>query len=535
MKFSKRRAIARQPSGYLSLVAMNRVGLSVLVMVAWLLSVGGLYGQAHGADEEMQALTEALKAYDRIDTGLVNRLNELGYRYWIIDPQQSTNYGDRALRLADSLAYPAGRARALRVIGVANWAQGLNELAFRYLTDALDAYTETGDSLNRANTLLNLGMVYTDQGEYDLATRNYETALSTFKRLGADSRVATTYTKMADLLLQRQRYEQAFTYLQRALRIHEAQDFQYGIGEVNVKLGQLNLEQGAYDSAIAHYLLGIRLGAQRFDHVGIGQCFYGIGLAYLRTDRPEEAKSYLDRAERMGNSVGLLKLLTDVYAAQGELAERERRWRDAYRYANKLQVATDSLHSRQLSVLIANQEARDELNARDAALQQAAQAVDLLEQQRRSDRLWRWVLLLALLLGTVIAFGLIRLKDQLLSSKGRDLQDSEKQVEKLREEVHDRDRELTAGALQLAAKSEAVTDLRKSLVALQKRVPSDVRSDLRRLTRQVDQLGRQDAEWEDFRTHFEAAHPPPYRAATTRLPRLDAERISAGRVAPPQP
>ncbi len=478
----------------------NRFALTLVLMVAF----ARLPAQPAN---EIQDLEAALAAYAGPDTGRVNRLNELGFRYWIVDPSQSITMGEEALKLAEQANYAEGRAFAQRVVGVGHWARGNKDLAYHLLLDAREGYVSLGDSLGLANTELNIGMVYADQKEYDLAARSYQSALASFRRLGLVTREATAYTKIADLLTEQSNYVPAFDYLRRALGLHEQAEFTYGIGEVNGKLGRLALKQEDYDKAISHFLLAIGAGSQRFDHVGMGESLYGIGLAYLRNGKYALAEDYLERAEHLADGIGLLKLQRDVTLAHKELSERHGNYRAALTYADRYRQLTDTLYDQELTALMTGYEARRSYARQQEELDRATTELQFSEQRRKNERLTRWLLLLVLLLVATTAWFLVKLKDRAIDRKRKDLLASESRTEELREELHDRERQLTANALNLANKSGAIADLKGSLDGMRKKLPQTMRGEFGKLTRQVSNLIETDTEWEDFRKHFEAVHP----------------------------
>lgn len=473
----------------------------------------------------VDSLETALAAYRLRDTGLVNRLNTLGYEYWIVNPSESIRYGERALRLADSLDYPAGEAYALRVMGVGYWALGNGELAFHHLTRSRQAYSVLGDELNEANAQLNLGMVYADQLDAAAAQRHYREALRTFQRSGDSSRVATALTKIADVWIREEKFDSAFHHLREALDIHERNDFLYGIGEVNAKLGTISLANQDYDNAISHFLLAVKAGGQRYDHIGIAENFAGIGTAYLAKGQLEQADDYLGRAERMAQAFGLRKVQYAVYAAQRDRYAALGDYPTALRYAGMREAMADTLFSQKLSRILANQEASSRFRRQEEQLELARANLALLEQRHYIDRLTRWLLLLGLALTTVTGYLLLQRKNRRLHRKKLDLAQATERTDELNEELKDRERALTAYSLNLAHRSEAISNLRAEIDQLRKESPAELRGKLGKLSRRVGQLTDRSQEWEDFRKHFNAAHPELIAQLKADYPELTQNEI----------
>ena len=488
-----------------------------MCMLTLLLGIASLPAQQITLIDSLESTLE--QAEDR-DTGFVNLLNQLGYEYWIVDPSQSIERGNQALSLAEELKYAQGQAFALRVIGVGYWAKGNAELAFRHLIAAKRIYEQLKDPLGRANSDLNIGMVYADQRDFDKADQSYTAALNTFQRLEVPSRIATTYTKLADLLILQDKHDAAFNYLRRALEIHEANDFTYGIGEANAKLGRISLATGDPDNAISHFLLAVKAGGQRFDHVGIAENFAGIGQAYLKKNQFLQASDYLDRAENIAKAFGLLKVKYEVYAAQQELATKQGNYRKALSYAERKEAASDSLYTEETTNLMANYGASSRFKEQEEKLELAQAKLELLEQQRRIDRLTRWLLLAGLVFISGLAYFLIQIKNDTLHRKQEDLEASEIRTDQLADELRDRDRELTTFTLNLAQRSESITNLKLELDTLRRKAPRDLRGEIGKLSRRVANIADGAQEWENFQRYFDAAHPDLIKRLKTTYPDL---------------
>ncbi len=455
----------------------------------------------------IDSLLGLLSQQTELNTDRVDRLNQLGYEYWISNPAASIEYGNQALEIAKVLPYAMGTAYANRVIGVAHWARGNVDLSFRFLIAARRGYQVLGDSLGLANSSLNLGMAYADQQNYDLANRNYEDALAIFRRKGADSRIATTYTKIADLLTMQEKYPTAFDYLNQALVIHRRTGFLYGVAEVNLKLGQLVAAQAAWDDAISYFLIAAEAGKQRNDQVGLAANYFGIGNAYLEKGELNLAENYLLRARDIAENFGLQRVRRDVYQVFKKLETRRGNCPRALTYADAYVNVRDSMFNREKSNLIANMEARRAYEAKEEELKLAQKNLDLLVQENKVSTLTKWLLVLGLLTAIAIALALLARKNSIIASKGDDLAKANKRSDNLETALKEKERELTSYTLNFVQKNEGITELKQLTEALGKRLDTEHRAELRSITRKLDGLLRVDEDWADFRRHFESVHP----------------------------
>ncbi|MFK8162415.1 MAG: tetratricopeptide repeat protein [Lewinella sp.] len=477
-----------------------------LCLVFLFFGVSTLVGQVN-KQQKKDSLKDLLAAEPALNEVRVDRLNQLGYEHWITDPGASIVYGSEALEIAKILPYEAGIAYANRVIGVAHWAQGNQDLSFRFLIAARKMYRTLNDSLGIANSSLNLGMAYVDQGNYDLASRNYEDALRAFRQQGADSRIATTYTKIADLLTVQEKYSQAFTYLNQALNIHRRTGFLYGVAEANQKLGQLASAQAEWDDAISYFLLSAEAGKQRNDKVGLAGNYFGIGNAYLEKGDLQLSENYLQRARGLAETYGLQRIRRDVYQGFQKLEARRGNYQKALSFADAYFNVRDSLFNREKSNLIANMEARRSYEAQEEKLVLAQKNLDLLVQKNKVNRLTKWLLVLGLFSAIAIAYTMLSLKNRVIARKGDDLKKANQRGNDLETALKVKEQELTSYTLNFVSKNEGITNLKQHIDTLGKNLGKEHRAELRSIVRKLDGLLRIDEDWADFRRHFESVHP----------------------------
>ena len=476
----------------------------ILAVLFFISGATPIQAQNHERTDSLQKLLDEEPTLNEIR---VDRLNDLGYEYWIANPAASIKCGNQALEIARILPYPEGIAYANRIVGVAHWAQGNLDLSFRYLIAARKVYRTLKDSLGVANSSLNLGMAYADQRNFDLAVRNYEDALGIFRRKEADSRVATTYTKIADLLIMQEKYLPAFDYLNRALLVHRQTGFLYGIAEANRKLGQLASAKGEWDDAISYFLLAVEAGKQRNDQVGLAGNYFGIGNAYLEKGGLDLADNYLQRARNLAEKFGLQRVRRDVYQAYKNLEARRGNYPQALAYADAYFNVRDSLFNREKSNLIANMEARRAFEAKEEELIIAQKNLDLMVQENKISKLTKWLLILGLFAAIITAYAMLSRKDRVIARNGVDLKKAHQRGADLESVLMKKEQELTSYTLNFVQKNEGITELKQLNEALGKRLGKEHRAELRTISRKLDGLLRVDEDWADFRRHFESVHP----------------------------
>ena len=217
-----------------------------------------LYGQNH--ETSVDSLERMLERFPDASRERVDVLNDLGYRYWIINSNKSISNSEEALSLAKKLQYSEGIAKAKRVLGVAYWTLGKPKLALENLTECQKIYEEVGNLEGAASCLMNSGMVYADIRDLDNALGIYERSIEKFTQLDLKSRIATTFNKIGAVLIQQNKLVTAKEYLTNALNMHSDDDFLYGMAEAHNLLGRLFLLENELEQADYHLKRAMALG-----------------------------------------------------------------------------------------------------------------------------------------------------------------------------------------------------------------------------------------------------------------------------------
>ncbi|MEM6264872.1 MAG: tetratricopeptide repeat protein, partial [Bacteroidota bacterium] len=495
---------------------MKTLGYICLLMI-WVAKVHGQQGDNRKKIDSLKTLIEQKTA---LNEEKVDLLNELGYEYWIVDPNQSERYGIQALEIAKILPYPAGKAFANRVIGVAHWARGNLDLSFKFLLEAEKDYAALGDSLGMANSMLNLGMAYADQVRNDIAMQRYEQALDIFRSLGQDSRIATTYSKMADLLIRQGEFDQAYLYLTQALDIHKSTNFLYGIAEANSKLGKIALERNKFTDAISYFLLAVEAGSSRNDHVGLAENYHYIGWAFLQKNDIGQARRYLSSSRELAETYQLKKIQKEVYNTSKDLEVRTSNYTKAIQYYDQYLNIKDSLFNEEKSRIIAQMEAKRSFEEKEQELKIAQKNLDLLREKNTTDRLTKLALGLGILAVMAISWGLLQRQNKRLYKKQQDLNQAEEKSTQLAEVITTKEQELTSYTFNFVQKNELISGLKAELKELKPQVSKEHRPKLDALSRQIDSILRVDKDWRDFRKHFESVHPNLIKQLSQQFPDL---------------
>ncbi len=469
------------------------------------------------ANSLVDSLKNVLQNRIDLDEHRVDLLNQLGYEYWIIDPNESETYGTQALELANLLKYQMGKAYAKRVIGVAHWARGNYDPSLEHLFDAFNIYKSLNDTLGIANTQLNIGMVYGDQKDYEKALSYFTQSISGFELLEKGDRIATAYTKTGTIHAERNENEKAYQYFDKALKIHEKNGFIYGQAEVNNRLGILFKEQGDLDKALSYLFRSLEAGELRSDQHGMAANYAQIGIVYLMKNDLAQAETFLLRGKKLAEEINIKKTQKDIYEYLKNLEIAKGNPQKALAYFELYEKIKDSLFNEEMASQIANLQTQHALASQKQQLKIREQEIRFLEEKDRNNKFLLLTSVLGLILLSIVAFRMVKnqqFKNRIALSTEKKLRESKEvllatekeKTKELTKELSQRNKELTAYTVNFIKKNELISDIRETLASIRKSANGQTRRQLDTLEFKLKNAFQIDEDWESFRRYFENVH-----------------------------
>ncbi len=492
-----------------------------------LIASGYLHGQIN--ETTVDSLERVLKGFSAPNKQRVDALNDLGYRYWIVNSKKSISNGAEALALAEKLAYPEGIARAKRVLGVAYWTLGKPKLALEHLTEGQKAYEEVGDPEGATNCLMNSGMVYADIGDLDKALEIYERSIEKFTQLDLKSRIATTFNKIGSVLLQKNQLTEAKAYLTNALNMHSGDDFFYGMAEAHTLLGRLFILENELEQADYHLKKATALGETVNDVDGsIGNLIQYGKLLRLKGDYTD-SENYLLEALEKARQNKLRKYILEAYQELKLLRKEQGQLEESLFFYDAFIALRDSIYDIDKSRQIAALEFNNELVNKE-------REITLLQEAKQSRTLMN--VFLSLLLVTLAITAILMLRHQrqrekketeLLRSKEAlartELENAALKERELHQQLEFRNKELTSYTLNFAQKNELFLQLLEKTNLLEDTNPAKRTKVISEIKRTIKQQVNVDRDWEDFKRYFEEVHTGFYSRLKEMHPDMSANDL----------
>ena len=469
--------------------------------------------QAH---QKIDSLTQLLARHTQEDTLKVRLLNELGFEYWTINPQQSERYGREAHRLATQLNDENGLAMANRVVGVSYWSRGEFYQALVHLFKSQELYKKLGDHLGEGNATMNIGLVYADQKDHGRALEHFLRANQLFEKLGREDRIGITYNKIGSVYLEKGELDKAGKYLFDGLDIHTRNNFSFGILEACNRIGLYYRDKGELKEAEDYLQRSLAIAEQNKDREHLVKNLENLASVYIRQGNLIQAKSFLDRALPLAQEHQYKKWLRDIYKDYKDVYALRNDYTRAFAYAEKFEAIKDSIFSEEKAAQLANLELEHQMAEQQQAIKLKEKEILLLQQQTRFDKLIKISLISGTILVLILVYIVLRnqryryKKNQELLERNHALAEKElenarlKEIE-LQQALTFKNKELTAYTVNFIRKNELIEELKEKIISL-KNTSHQPQTELNTLLNLVQQNTSIDRDWDDFKRTFENVH-----------------------------
>ena len=127
--------------------------------------VSGL--EVRGQGKELDSLNQLLEKAAGLKK--IDLLSEISRQYYQINPEKGIEYGESAIRMADSMKVPSAKSKALNSLGANYLGLSKKDQARSFFKMARSNALLFGDSLEFATATGRLGILCHTQGKYDSA------------------------------------------------------------------------------------------------------------------------------------------------------------------------------------------------------------------------------------------------------------------------------------------------------------------------------------------------------------------------------
>jgi AraC-like DNA-binding protein len=370
-------------------------------------------GIALAQSTTLDSLLQQLERHPRPDTNRVRLLMQISWAAWGTEPFKLKTYSEQALKLAQDLKDTRGIADALSGIGYYYWSQTEFDRSMEFTLKAVREYERCHDQAGVSRCYGTIGLGYAQANNYDKSIEYHLRALEINQKINNKKGIARDVNNLGYAYELKKDYRQSLRYYQQALQLRIELDDREGAIMPQSNVGSAYLYLGNYTLALDYFFKALA-EAKAFNNKNlIALSYQNIGEASYKNGNYRDGEQYLFSALQLANEIGDKKRREEAYKILTALEESRKNYAAAFDYLTRLQGVRDTLYTQERTRQVAEMEARFETEKKE-------QAIQLLEQEKRIDVLWRNILTAGMLL-LVSAFIVVYFHQQFRERKNREL------------------------------------------------------------------------------------------------------------------
>jgi len=344
------------------------------------------------------------------DSSTVDALYQYGELFENKQDDTAVHYYKLAKALAEKIGYKKGVASfASNYIVILN-NRGQFREALNVAKEALQLYQTMGDKKDLAVANLNVGSEWQYLSDFSLAADYYLAAKKMAEEVQDKRLQRIASNNLASVMIELQQYEKGKEYAEKALAIAKElkNDYATASSMCNIANAHMHLQQ--YDQALDIYRDVEDIGKKTADDIVLLDGWLGSGDAYnglnnqpeaekfyrqvisfsqqkempeyemyacmgfadmlLKTNRYREAEALIDTGIKLAQQLETKLELKDLYLKASVLNEKKGDAGTALAYRKKFEVINDSIVGEKIRTVVANLEARYELDKKETTISQ---------------------------------------------------------------------------------------------------------------------------------------------------------------------
>lgn len=311
----------------------------------------------------------AMFAQSPADKAQVNQLNGLALKF-LIKPDSSIVYADRAYALSKEINYKFGEATALKLKGIYEHRKSRFVQALEHYQQSLSFFKELNIPLEMGKLNLNIATSYNSQHDYaksvayglqalkifedindpngkgrvlnllgiaSFAQKDFQEALTYFKKYNylakkaKDSiEIASSYNNIGSTFEKLGVIDSAIYYTNRSSVLHAKKGNTKGLGTNYENIGNLYKAKQDLKNALIYYRKSLKAYQVSGDRAFMSHSYYNIGNAYKMLKDTVNAVKWLDRAVLLAGAVGEKEILKNAHEKIAEIKVADNQYKSAF-------------------------------------------------------------------------------------------------------------------------------------------------------------------------------------------------------------
>ncbi len=221
-----------------------------------------------------------------------------------VDPDSASRLAEMKFQFADEKGLKLQKARALMLIGIANFNLGDYTEAMVKYYEALEIFEELEYEHGLTRVLNNIGNVYVVQAQYDQAIDYFTRTLRIQESLGDELGMASTLNNIGVIYFDQGDDPQAMEFFSRCLEILEDLEHKRGMATMLTNLALIYDNMGKWDQAHEKQFEALRLEEEEGDKHAMALTLNNIGLIYKLKGDYENALLHIERGKGYAEEIG---------------------------------------------------------------------------------------------------------------------------------------------------------------------------------------------------------------------------------------
>jgi len=427
------------------------------------------------------------------------------------------DFYNQALEVAKQSKMLAEEASCLNNLGNIYRKMGNFSKAMESYQLSIEVFRKLNDEDAVSDCLNNIGNLYLDNGDPFRALDYYKQSLTTALENNDEYRLIIRYKNLAGAYTELKDYDNARQYLDDALILADKSGDKSFWASCNMQMGKLHSLRNDYIIAIAYYTKAENIYAETGSIAEQCESLIQLALAKIEKGALKEARADAKKALELAVETGSLKSQLDANQCMVSCLEKANAFDESYPFLQKVSQLKDSIYSVEKYRTIEEIEAdfaRNELRRENEILTQNS----LLQKKAiRAKNLILFLLGITLLLSGAVIWLVYKRQKEATREVGRVKQSSEESIEKLHDDLVNKERELTTKTISINQKNKILEGLIGELDKLKNNNASS--SSILQLQNQL-KTELSPNSWKEFEIQFNDVHPGFQNQLLKRFPEL---------------
>lgn len=378
----------------------------------------------------------------------VDSLNKLSYKfYYIVD--STIKIAEKALKKANRIDYPEGKAEALINLGLSYNVKGIFVKAEDYFRQALDLYSSFNDKKGIARAYQCLAVVYRNFNDYDRCFDFLNKSFEINKKFNYELGLSSNYNLLGNLFQSINKIDSAIYYYHKSKELRQVLKDSSGLANSLVSLGNIYFQTKRFDSAVYFFKKSNEIFNLIHNNYGKTNISILRGKIEFEKDNFSEAIKLFEESLINSKLYNFTRLILDSYEGLYKSYQQRKNFKEAFKYHILYSNLKDSVLNSDVNNKITNNLIKYETESKQKEIELLKK--DNLLQESNLDRqriilyslIGFSILLFFLILGLILRYRYRTKVDRIIRNQNVEISKQLKISEEQNQTINEQNKKLT--------------------------------------------------------------------------------------------